>query len=562
MIIASSIFLFAPALVDSPVISPQEAIDRLDLVTLKESVLLGDGTYDLGDGDSLVAERFSSMRRVPRVGASLQLFDCVIRSGNHEFPVKASVRDGVVSGAVFQPSGVRFFSDADGEVRWLEESVSLPDCGVVGSSAQGSGHLQGPSPSAGGRQAAGSSIGSSLTSGGSTNLVTSLQCDLALQADYEYFLAKGLSVQDAEELMEEATYYVSSIYEYYVNLRFRVTVLEVWTAEPDPFDPLFENEGQLLFDLRNYLVTRHTGEYRVAYLFTGASYVNGGLASCIGCACTPQSAGLGSQMESLSKRVALMAHELGHQLGAKHCDGEPDCGLMWPAIGKPSLTFGSSTIASISSTISNNTSCFDLIPPGVTPSLAFVSPSSVAAFDTVAQNTVATVLLGGSELDGVHLVHVGAQLVDLSNLEPISSGRLEVELPKPTALGQTVITASAGAPSNGLMFEYTVTDPPRHTVASVAIAGFPISANLGGTPGTTAVFSYALDPTTAQVNGFDVLANPVKSRTLILDAVGLGFIRTLCPNSWQGQTVYCQMVTQDSGGAYFASSISTIQVDP
>ena len=562
MIIASSIFLFAPALVDSPVISPQEAIDRLDLVTLKESVLLGDGTYDLGDGDSLVAERFSSMRRVPRVGASLQLFDCVIRSGNHEFPVKASVRDGVVSGAVFQPSGVRFFSDADGEVRWLEESVSLPDCGAVGSSAQGSGHLQGPSPSAGGRQAAGSSIGSSLTSGGSTNLVTSLQCDLALQADYEYFLAKGLSVQDAEELMEEATYYVSSIYEYYVNLRFRITVLEVWTAEPDPYGGT--TKQMLSSEVRSYLKNRHSGEYRTGYLFTGknglgtAGYSNGG----VSCSYWPGAA-FGRNEGSLSNRVAKMAHELGHQFGVAHCTGQDDCGIMSGSSGGGLLgiKFGAGSIASISYKISN-TSCFDLIPPGVTPSLAFVSPSSVAAFDTVAQNTVATVLLGGSELDGVHLVHVGAQLVDLSNLEPISSGRLEVELPKPTALGQTVITASAGAPSNGLMFEYTVTDPPRHTVASLAIAGFPISANLGGTPGTTAVFSYALDPTTAQVNGFDVLANPVKSRTMILDAVGLGFIRTLCPNSWQGQTVYCQMVTQDSGGAYFASSISTIQVDP
>src|SRR5690606_28153586 len=90
----------------------------------------------------------------------------------------------------------------------------------------------------------------------------------------------------------------------------------------------------------------------VAHLMTGAGF---GLVAGLAynhVICNPSSAYGWSSQESfnLASRTATTAHELGHNWGANHCDGDADCAIMCsitPGCSNSLTTFGSNSVAAI-----------------------------------------------------------------------------------------------------------------------------------------------------------------------------------------------------------------------
>ncbi|MBI4879456.1 MAG: IPT/TIG domain-containing protein [Planctomycetes bacterium] len=172
--------------------------------------------------------------------------------------------------------------------------------------------------------------------GGSTKAaVAPLVAELALDADCNFHALCGGSLAGTLADIESVVNGAEVIYATEVAITFSITTVLVRTAEPDPYsasDPL-----QLLGQIEAEWSGPLAGIGRdVVHLFTGKDLdgVTVGFAS-IGVVCSPAhgcSLAQSRYTANLASRVALCAHELGHNFGATHCSGS-DCHIMCATIG-------------------------------------------------------------------------------------------------------------------------------------------------------------------------------------------------------------------------------------
>jgi len=161
-------------------------------------------------------------------------------------------------------------------------------------------------------------------------------CEIALDADFEFYRHNGSSVSAALLDIETVMNGVAEIYEQQLAVTYEITEVIVRTTEGDPYTST--DPHTLLEQFRDQWNDMHTDIHRdIAHLFTGKDLDGStiGLAY-VGAVCnTNDHYGL-SQSDFttfLPSRVALTAHELGHNWSAPHCDSEPECALMCSRIG-------------------------------------------------------------------------------------------------------------------------------------------------------------------------------------------------------------------------------------
>lgn len=207
---------------------------------------------------------------------------------------------------------------------------------------------------------------------GSTELGSGIHmAQIAFDVDVEYYQGRGSSLQEVVDAAAGHLNSVAAIYETDVDITYRISTIIIRTAEPDPYGS-FEAET-LLDQLQDHWQANHLDiEAEHAHLLTGKN-LNG---STIGFArgsngyCNTKRYGL-SQLDynsSFSRRVALLAHELGHNWGACHCDqsdctgggSDGDCGIMCHIIGGCAETnsFGNRSQNSIGGT-RDGAACLD-----------------------------------------------------------------------------------------------------------------------------------------------------------------------------------------------------------
>lgn len=175
--------------------------------------------------------------------------------------------------------------------------------------------------------------------------------EIAFDADYEFFLAKGASVEDVVADIESVLNGVNVIYKRDVGIEHQVSTIIVRTTQDDPYTSsdahTLLDEFQSTWNADQASVTRD-----VAHLMTGRDLTGStiGIAS-VGVVCSPYS-GYGLSQSTFSanftRRVALTAHELGHNWGAPHCS----CNIMCPSIGACGgdvTSFSPSSVDSIAS---------------------------------------------------------------------------------------------------------------------------------------------------------------------------------------------------------------------
>ncbi len=172
--------------------------------------------------------------------------------------------------------------------------------------------------------------------GGSTKAASApLVAELALDADREFHALCGGTLAATLADIEAVVNGAEVIYATEVGVTFSITTVLVRTAEPDPYsagDPL-----QLLGQIETEWNGPLAGISRdVVHLFTGRDLDGAtiGFAN-IGVVCSPAhgcSLAQSHYTTNLASRVALAAHELGHNFGASHCSGS-NCHIMCATIG-------------------------------------------------------------------------------------------------------------------------------------------------------------------------------------------------------------------------------------
>ncbi|MCX5637035.1 MAG: M12 family metallo-peptidase [Planctomycetota bacterium] len=179
-------------------------------------------------------------------------------------------------------------------------------------------------------------------------------CEIACDADNEYYVAKGQDPNAVIADIETVINGVSFIYEMDTQVTFEITQIIIRTDDAsDPYTST--NSSTLLNQLKTQWQTNHGDIQRdMVHLFTGKTLEN----SIVGRAfldgvCLPSQYSLSKTTFSteLDKRIAVAAHEIAHVIGADHCDGyDNGCRIMCSSLDKCSggyHSFGPTSIQTL-----------------------------------------------------------------------------------------------------------------------------------------------------------------------------------------------------------------------
>lgn len=167
--------------------------------------------------------------------------------------------------------------------------------------------------------------------------------ELAVDADVEFFLTYG---SDATAEIEATLNMVDGIFEAEIGLTIDLVSVNVWQSEPDPYSA---TDGSILLnELRFHWNTNHGGITRdAAHLFTGKNLDSNtvGMAYVdVVCNSPSFSYAVSQDLNSDVLMPLLVAHELGHNLGANHdLSGSTPRYIMYPSLGIQNLDEFSAT---------------------------------------------------------------------------------------------------------------------------------------------------------------------------------------------------------------------------
>ena len=172
--------------------------------------------------------------------------------------------------------------------------------------------------------------------------------DIAIEADWQFFLLNGSSVTATMFDIENVMNSIEFVYERDTDITYEITTIVVRTSSAsNPYTT--NNCGDLVCEFKNEWNTNFTGVRRdMAHLMTGRNLLSGCLGvAWLGVVCNvagndgscPPIANLGYGLAqnrwsaSFNNRIGVSAHELGHNWAAFHCDGNGDCHIMCSSIG-------------------------------------------------------------------------------------------------------------------------------------------------------------------------------------------------------------------------------------
>ena len=200
--------------------------------------------------------------------------------------------------------------------------------------------------------------------------------EIAFDADAEFYRLHNSSIAQTVHDIESVMNNVAAIYEQDLGITYEVSTIIVRTGEPDPYTST-DNAGLIAEFRTEWNLNMQSIHRDIAHLMTGKT-IDGTVigSSYLGTICDVCGNGSGygfSQSlfsDIMPLRTALTAHELGHNWGAEHCDGDPDCYLMCSQLNGCAhdyTRFGSRSISDISAKAASVTCLSTLAPPRFSP---------------------------------------------------------------------------------------------------------------------------------------------------------------------------------------------------
>jgi len=210
---------------------------------------------------------------------------------------------------------------------------------------------------------------SAANSGVTSNVYSPMKVvEIATDADFEYTNALGSSSAANNEILSIMNQ-IDAIYRRDIGLTFTVTFQHTWTT-PDPFGAGGTGAVQVLNAFTNYWNANFSSTPRdVAHLWTGKNLGGPNGVAWMGVVCGDPAAAYGiSDLETIAPfRVGIPAHEIGHNFGADHCDGQAGCdNTIMVATQTPAntLTFCAFSVNQITTYVNANSGCLSNAPPG------------------------------------------------------------------------------------------------------------------------------------------------------------------------------------------------------
>ena len=176
---------------------------------------------------------------------------------------------------------------------------------------------------------------------------TPWQVEIACDTDFEFFQRNSSQVTTTVNDMELILNNVNVVYDRDVNIVFEIGTMVVRATSSDPYTAT-TMDGRLTEFRSTWATAPENGIFRdISHLFSGFAY-SGSAAGTLGIAylggvCSPVSqiqygAVQGRQSfttTNVNNRIALSAHELGHNWDATHCDsaGAANCNIMCSGLG-------------------------------------------------------------------------------------------------------------------------------------------------------------------------------------------------------------------------------------
>ncbi|MEX1026205.1 MAG: M12 family metallo-peptidase [Planctomycetota bacterium] len=370
--------------------------------------------------------------------------------------------------------------------------------------------------------------------------------ELAVDCDYEFYLQNGGSTTATQNDVTNVLNTMDGIFTAQVGMDHLVTTIVVRTSNNDPYSA-FEPSNLLGQFQAHWLSAQQAVPRDSAHLFTGKN-LNGstiGIANLSG-VCN----GLGYALSqsrftsNFSRRVALTAHEMGHNLSALHCNQASSCHIMCSSIAGcgPISSFAPTSVASIVN-FRNSRDCLDVSSPPIITSVT----------TTLEALTGDALTVVGCHFTSLASLSIGGDTFSINDprVTVLDDGLLEIVPPTIAQLGATDLVAS-GPGGDSVLFPVDVvaTDPPRLLVANDSFGAYPMRVDWGAPVGRVAFVYYQLnDPSTLSFQGFDLLANPLFTGfSAPVDAAGLGSLSVVVPPFvlFQ-QTLYLQVICLGNG---------------
>ena len=195
------------------------------------------------------------------------------------------------------------------------------------------------------------------------------EIELATEADYEYYKAKGSSSVTANQEILSIMNQVEGVYESQLSLTFKITYQNTWAANTDPY--VSSSITVQLDEFTNYWNANRTNIVRdVAHLWTGKN-VGGGLAwseynfiNGVVCRTRNLSYGLSQGITWVPQKYILTAHEIGHNLSATHAEGGACANTIMNGTSGPNtaLSFCTTSRNQITSFVNTYGSCLTTAP--------------------------------------------------------------------------------------------------------------------------------------------------------------------------------------------------------
>jgi len=331
-----------------------------------------------------------------------------------------------------------------------------------------------------------------------------LECDIALEADIQYYQLNGSNVTSTQNDITSVMNQIEFIYNRDCEIQYNITTILVTTTAV-----YSSNDGStLLSQFRSRWNTVNAGIQRdTAHLFTGRS-INGGTIGIayLGTICNvSNSYGLSESRytSNFNLRVSLTSHELGHSWSAGHCNSSNPCYIMCASNGGcGSVTLFSPTSINTITNFAASRTCLTQLPS--TPVITSINPFAVTVFNP------GNVTLTGTGFTGATSYRVGTQTFT-NGFTVVNDNTMNITMPTATATGFVTIDVTNAAGTSGVVVaQYTLTSPPKLNLNSLIPAtGGTALFEFAGTPGRQWFLCLGIFNTQVPFQGFPLLANPL-----------------------------------------------------